>query len=154
MKPPVVTARMLIRKPVDEVFNAFIDPAVTTKFWFTKSTGKVEPGARLVWEWEMYGAQAEVAVKEVEPNKRILVEWDDPPCPVEWIFEARGPDATLVRVSNFGFSGTDDEVVAKAIDSMGGFTSLMADSKSYLEHGIRLNLVRDHNPDAHVNAAG
>jgi len=27
---------MLIRKPLDEVFEAFVDPTITTKFWFTK----------------------------------------------------------------------------------------------------------------------
>ncbi len=153
MKPPIVSARMLIRKPVEMVFDALIDPSITTKFWFTKSTGKIEPGAELVWEWEMYGVSTRVVVTDVEPNKRILIEWDDPLCPVEWIFESRGPDKTLVYVSNSGFSGTDDEVVAKAIDSMGGFTSLLADLKAYLEHGVRLHLVRDHNPDAHVDAA-
>ncbi len=36
-KEPVVKAEMLIRKPVTEVFEAFIDPTITTNFWFTKS---------------------------------------------------------------------------------------------------------------------
>ncbi len=27
--------QMLIRKPVEQVFDAFVDPATTTKFWFT-----------------------------------------------------------------------------------------------------------------------
>ena len=29
-------AEMLIRKPVAEVFEAFINPDITSKFWFTK----------------------------------------------------------------------------------------------------------------------
>ena len=33
---------MLIRKPVAEVFEAFVDPDITTKFWFTKSSGRLE----------------------------------------------------------------------------------------------------------------
>jgi uncharacterized protein YndB with AHSA1/START domain len=33
-------AQMLIRKPVSEVFNAFIDPEKTKYFWFTKGSGK------------------------------------------------------------------------------------------------------------------
>ena len=33
---PVVKEEMLIRKPVHEVFEAFINPDITTKFWFTK----------------------------------------------------------------------------------------------------------------------
>jgi len=35
---PVAKAEMLIRKPVEEVFEAFIDPAITSKFWFTKGS--------------------------------------------------------------------------------------------------------------------
>ncbi len=27
--------QMLIRKPVEQVIEAFVDPATTTKFWFT-----------------------------------------------------------------------------------------------------------------------
>lgn len=74
MKPPVVHVQMLIRKPVSEVFNAFIDPSMTTKFWSTKSNRKVEPGAKLRWDWEMYGVSGNVDVKAVEPNRRILIE--------------------------------------------------------------------------------
>ena len=146
---PIVKAQLLIRRPVSEVFEAFVDPAITTKFWFTKSSGKVEPGKVLTWEWEMYGASAEVRVKAVEKNARIQIEWDDPPCPVEWHFTSRPDDTTLVIISNWGFSGSGDEMVAKAIDSMGGFTSLLAGLKAFLEHGIELNLVADHHPDAH-----
>ena len=37
------TAR-LIRKPVEQVFEAFVDPDTTTKFWFSKSSGRLEEG--------------------------------------------------------------------------------------------------------------
>ena len=33
--------QMLIRRSAHEVFDAFVDPAVTTKFWFTRSDGRV-----------------------------------------------------------------------------------------------------------------
>jgi uncharacterized protein YndB with AHSA1/START domain len=39
---PVAKAEMLIRKPSAEVFEAFVNPEVTTKFWFTKSSGRLE----------------------------------------------------------------------------------------------------------------
>lgn len=151
---PIVRAQLLIRKPVSEVFEAIVDPEITTRFWFTKSSGKLEPGKTVRWEWEMYGATADVNVREVEQDKRILIVWDDPPCPVEWTFEARSGDTTLVVVTNRGFTGTGDEKVAKAIDSMGGFTSMLAGLKALLEHGIELNLVADHHPDAHIKKAG
>ena len=145
-RPPVVRAQMLIRRPAAAVFEAFVDPAVTSRFWFTRGSGRLEPGATVTWHWDMYGASAQVAVKAVEPNRRILVEW---PSPVEWVFASRG-DATLVVITASGFAGTDDEQVAAALDSMGGFSFLLAGCKAYLEHGVELNLVRDHHPDAHV----
>ena len=62
----VVTTQMLIRRPVADVFEAFVNPAITTKFWFTKSSGPLETGKTIRWDWEMYGVSAEVTVKAVE----------------------------------------------------------------------------------------
>lgn len=148
MNPPVVKQQMLIRKPIAAVFNAFIDPALTTKFWFTKSSGKVEAGKQLHWEWEMYGISVDVIVKTVKVPQLILIEWDNPPMPVEWQFTPYLSNATLVQISTSGFRGTDDETVSQALDSMGGFSFLLAAAKAFLEHDVRLNLVADHHPEA------
>lgn len=150
IKPPIAKAHMLIRRPVREVFEAFIDPAVTTRFWFTKSSGPLQIGKEVRWDWEMYGVSTQVRVREIEQDKRILIDWDDPACPVEWVFDPRGDQETFVTITNWGFHGSDDEVVAKAIDSMGGFTFVLAGLKALLEHNVRLNLVADHMPDALV----
>ena len=144
---PIARAEMLIRKPVTAVFEAFVDPAITSRFWFTRGSDKLEQGSVVTWHWDMYGVSAEVAVRSVERDRRILIEW---PTPVEWVFTPRGDNTTFVRVTASGFTGTDDEKVAQALDSMGGFSQLLAGCKAFLEHGIELNLVRDHNPDAHV----
>lgn len=144
-----VTTQMLIRKPAEAVFEAFVDPAITTRFWFTRSTGKLEAGRHVRWDWEMYGASANVHVKSMEPPHRILIEWDDPPLPVEWRFEPRPDGTTLVTISNWGFQGSDEAVIRRALDSMGGFAFVLAGLKALLEHNIALNLVADHYPDAH-----
>lgn len=143
---PIAKVHMLIRRPVRDVFAAFVDPAVTTKFWFTKSSGRLTPGATVRWDWEMYGVGTTVRVKAIEENTRILIEWDDPPRPVEWQFTPRPDDTTFVSISNWGFTGTDDEKVAQALDSMGGFSFVLAGCKALLEHGVVLNLVADHSP--------
>jgi uncharacterized protein YndB with AHSA1/START domain len=123
---------------------------VATRFWFTKSGGRLEAGKDVRWDWEMYGASALVSVKLVDPNARIIVEWGDPPRTVEWLFAPRADDTTVVSISERGFRGDDDEVVAQAIDSMGGFTMVLAGLKALLEHDVVLNLVADHHPDAHT----
>jgi uncharacterized protein YndB with AHSA1/START domain len=148
-KPPVVKVQLLIRKPAAEVFEAFVNPTVTTRFWFSKSSGQLAPGKTVRWEWQIYGAAADVHVITIEPDKRIVIEWGDPPRPVEWLFDARPNGTTLVSISEHGFRGTDDQIVAQAIDSTGGFTSVLAGLKAWLEHGIALNLVADHRPDVH-----
>ena len=152
IQAPVAKVQMLIRRPVAEVFNAFIDPSLTSRFWFSKSSGRLEAGTQVRWDWEMYGAFTRVDVKAIQPNQRILIEWNGPdnPTSVEWTFEPRGKDRTFVTVKNWGFHGTADAVVAQAIDSMGGFSLVLAGLKAFLEHRIELNLVADHAPDALV----
>jgi uncharacterized protein YndB with AHSA1/START domain len=147
---PVVKAEMLIRKSVEEVYEAFINPEITTKFWFTKSSGRLEEGKTIRWDWEMYGVGDELVVKELEQNKLIRIEWTDG-TQVEWIFTPRGVNQTFVSITNYGFSGSGDEMVAKAIDSMGGYTMVLSGLKAYLEHNIQLNLVADKAPDANIN---
>lgn len=141
---------MLVRRPPGEVFDAFIDPTITTRFWFTKSSGKLEPGAKVTWEWEMYGVSADVHVKAIERPSRILIEWGKPSTTVEWLFTSLGAEATLVQISNTGFRGTDEEVVGMALDCMGGFSLVLAALKAWLEHGIALDVVADRDPEAHV----
>ena len=156
MQAPVAKAQMVIRRPVAEVFEAFVDPAVTTRFWFSRSTGKLAAGQTVRWDWEMYGVSTSVDVKAIERNRRILIEWDGPdnPTSVEWKFEAVSKDRTLVVIRNWGFHGDTDKIVADAIDSTGGFSFVLAGLKAFAEHHIELNLVRDHQPAAHVEAAG
>jgi uncharacterized protein YndB with AHSA1/START domain len=151
--PPVATAGMLIRRPVEEVFEAFVDPAVTARFWFTDGSGRLEPGARVRWTWAMYGVATEVVAKAVEPGRRLLIDWDvdSDPTEVEWRFEARGAH-TWVTVENRGFPGAPDEQVAKALDSAGGFALVLAGAKIWLEHWIEPGFVVDRHPDA--RAAG
>ncbi|PWA09768.1 polyketide cyclase [Pueribacillus theae] len=149
MSVPVVKTEMLIRKPVEEVFEAFIDPAITTRFWFTKSSGRLEEGRHVRWDWEMYGVSDDVYVKEIEQNKRILIESSDSTT-VEWIFTPRTDTETFVTITPSGFTGNGDNIVNQAIDSMGGYTMVLCGLKALLEHNISLNLVADKAPDAHV----
>jgi len=150
-KKPVAKTEMLIRKPVADVFSAFIDPAVTTNFWFTKSSGRLEVGHEIMWHWEMYGASTSVLVKAIEPNKRILIEWDgySGRTVIEWKFSARADATTYVVITESGWTGNGDELIKYVSESTQGFTWTLAGLKAFLEHGIKLNLVADKNPDAH-----
>lgn len=145
----IVNVGMLIRKPTEEVFEAFIDPEITTKFWFTKSNGKLEEGKQIRWDWEMYGVSAELDVKEIELNKRILIQFDDDTT-VQWLFTPKESEGTFVEITNYGFKGNPAEIVNQVVDSTGGYTIVLCGLKALLEHNIVLNLVADKFPDANV----
>ena len=139
---------MLIRRPIREVFGAFVNPAITTQFWFTKSSGALVAGQSVEWEWEMYGVSAPVTVLAVEPNRRILIEWpgEKGRTTVEWSFVSYGDDATFVTIAERGFEGAADELVRQVAGSTEGFTLVLAGAKALLEFGIKLNLVGDRFP--------
>jgi len=142
---PIAKAEMLIRRPTAEVFEAFIDPEITSRFWFTKSSGRLEAGKHVTWTWEMYDHSVEVDVKEVEVGKRILIEWGNrgSMTTVEWVFTPYETDKTFVSITNSGFSGDGDKVVSDALDSKGGFTWVLAGLKALLERKIELNAIAD-----------
>ena len=70
-----VETAMLIRRPAAEVYAAFVDPAVTTKFWFTDSSGRLEKGREIEWTWRMYNATGTVIVTDLVAGQKIAIEW-------------------------------------------------------------------------------
>lgn len=145
---PITKTAMLIRKPVAEVFEAFVNPDLTTKFWFTKSSGRLEAGKQVQWDWEMYSISVPVTAKTIEPNKRIVIEWPgySGPTTVEWKFAPQPEGTTFVSITEIGFTGNGDELVKQVTDSTQGFTLVLAGLKALLEYDVRLNLVADRFP--------
>ena len=137
---------MLIRQPVDMVFEAFIDPDITKNFWFTHSTGKLAAGKTVTWTWEMYQVSTKVVVEKLVRNEKIIIEWDEPPTIVEFDFKALSSNTTYVVVKNHGFLQTGEELIDVIKDATGGFTTVLDGLKAYLEHGINLNLIADKFP--------
>jgi uncharacterized protein YndB with AHSA1/START domain len=140
---------MLIRRPAAEVFEAFVDPAITSRFWFSRGSDRLEVGREVHWDWEMYEVSVPVIPKVVEPNHRIVIEWPgySGQTTVEWRFDDRGDGTTFVEIRETGFVLEGDALVKEVADSTQGFTIVLAGLKAYLEHGIRLNLVEDRYPD-------
>jgi uncharacterized protein YndB with AHSA1/START domain len=146
---PVAETGMLIRRPAAEVFEAFVNPEITTKFWFTKGSGRLEVGKPVQWDWEMYDLSIHVTAKAIEPNKRLAIKWPgySGPTTVEWTFAPQEDGTTFVRVTEAGFTGGGDELVKYVADSTEGFTLVLAGLKALLEHNVRLNLIADRFPN-------
>ncbi|MEP3211474.1 MAG: SRPBCC family protein [Maribacter sp.] len=138
---------MLIRKPIAKVFDAFIHPEITTKFWFTKSSGKLEEGKTIDWTWEMFDHTASIYVISIIPNEKIIIQWgSDKEAIAEWIFKSMGANKTFITITNTGLRGTTNEIMAQIRDATGGFSWVLAGAKAYLEHDLELNLIADRYP--------
>jgi len=145
-KTKCAEAKMLIRKPVEEVFEAFMNPAIAKNFWFTKSSGRLEVDKEITWTWEMYNVSTTVIAREILRDQKILFEWDNPPRTVEFNFKELDDESTYVTVSECGFEKKGDELMAAIKDSTGGFTTVLDGLKAFLEFGINLNLIADKFP--------
>lgn len=152
---PVVTSGMLIRKPAGEVFEAMVNPDITSEFWFTRGSGRVEAGKTIEWEWGQFGVKDTVDIVEVIPDRFISLNWQpgELTTTVEIHFEPISDTSTFVRIIEKGFwnsSPSEDDALDDKINLMlgqtGGWTLVLASMKAWLEQKLDLNLIADHNP--------
>lgn len=144
-------SQMLIRRPVGEVFEALVNPEITTKFWFTESSGRLEPGETVEWTWGQFGVRGSVSVKELKQNRLIKFEWpsgeDGSARTVEITFEPKSEKVTFMNVVESGFNQEDKQLVKKIADQTEGWALVLSALKAWLEYDINLNLISDHKPD-------
>lgn len=148
METAVAKTEMLIRQPLDKVFAAFADPDIITQFWFTHASAPLAQGTTVRWEWAMFGVGADVLVRTLEPNQRIVIEWPGRGTTntVEWLFTVKPGAGTVVSIRESGFDANASDLVAQVADATGGFSLVLAGAKAYLEHHIALNLIADRFP--------
>jgi len=134
-----------IRRPVKEVFEAFLNPEVTTKFWYTHSTGNLEVGRTIEWKWEMYNLVIPVTIIEIIENQKIRIEWGEGinKSTVVWEFKSVNDNLTFLTILNYNFHGNGDELLNQIKDSTKGFTFVLSGLKAWLEHKIQLRLIDD-----------
>ncbi|MFN3020687.1 SRPBCC domain-containing protein [Chryseobacterium sp. TY3] len=144
-EPIFVQCQMLIRKPIGKVFEAFLNPDVTSKFWFTKSSGRLEEGTTTTWTWEMYNVSTEVQTLWIIPNEKIETLWGNPATNVDYIFQEM-KNGTLVNIKSYGYPQTGDDLAKVVNDNTGGFTMVLDGCKAWSEYGIKLNLIEDKFP--------
>lgn len=140
--PLAASVELLIRCAPSSAYEAFVRPAVLTRFWLSKASGPLTPSCDVRWEFMVPGATAQLRVESLVPDERIQISWDDG-TRVEWTFRKHDLDGTVVSVRQWGFQGSHDAVVAQALDATAGFTLVLAELKVLLEQGIAANLVRD-----------
>lgn len=142
-------ARIRIRRSPSEVFTAFADADAMSKFWFTRRDAGLKEGESVAW-FIGSGEDApsfDVHVKELSHPDKIVIEWADfegDTSQVVWSIEETEEGDTILTIEESGFSGSREAVLARALDSTGGFNQVVVAAKALVEHGIELNVVADH----------
>jgi uncharacterized protein YndB with AHSA1/START domain len=134
------TAAMLIRKPVRDVFDAFVNPRSLEKFWLKRASGPLARDATVEWEFMVEGARETVTVTEFVLNQIIAFRWSGG-IAVTLRFEQHDTNSTRLSVSATGFTGAD--APSLAVNATEGFTIVACDLKTLLETGKSGNMVRD-----------
>lgn len=134
------TVRARVARPVEEVFEAVVDPARLTSYFTKTASGALAPGAHVTWTWE--GGQSEsLDVDEFELHRRIVFRWRAYRVPeitrVEIAFEPDGNARTLVRVTESGWQ-PDQEGLDSAFEHCAGWQHMLLSLRARLVFGIDL----------------
>ena len=124
-----------IQKPVEEVFEAIVNPKEMSNYFISEGTGKLETGEQIHWRFPEFDDNYPVSVIEVLPNEKIKFSWD--PNSVVNIELAEHKTGTIVKVTEEGRQN-NEEGIKWAIGQTEGWANFLACMKAWLEHGIHL----------------
>lgn len=136
-----------IGKPSIDVFEAFVDPAEISNFWFSSSSARWERGKTIILRYDEYDAQLDIEVLEMDLNKKIVFKWDanGEGHIVTITLNELEKSSTRVEVNEEGFHENDDDFISQLIDNKEGWVYMLTCLKAYLEFGLtnlRVGLVK------------
>jgi uncharacterized protein YndB with AHSA1/START domain len=136
-----------IARPVDEVFEAVVDPDRLSQYFTTGGAkGRLEPGATVTWDFADFPGAFPVQVVEVEQSRRVVLRWDAADgttvagtgqTTVTMTFEPLDDGRTLVTIAEEGWEPTEGGTEA-AFGNCEGWTNALCCLKAWSEHGITL----------------
>ncbi|MNO75791.1 hypothetical protein D3C76_668530 [compost metagenome] len=133
-----VITKFKIAKPVNEVFEAIIEPEKMSNYWFSSGTGRMEQGKTISWRYEEYNAEVDIHVLKVVNNQTIIYSWgeSDQETLVTIALTELEPACTVIEVNESGWKETDPDIVSKMIGQKEGWVYVLTCLKAYLEHGV------------------
>lgn len=137
-----------ISKPVDEVFEAIVNPQQLSRYFTTGGAkGRLETGSTVMWNFHDFPGECPVEVVKVEKDKQIVLQWDanedkdhtstSYKTIVTMNFESIDGNRTLVSIAEEGWKETPKGLNA-SYGNCHGWTQMLCSLKAYLEHGINL----------------
>ncbi len=134
-------ATLQITKPAREVFEAIVDPGHMTNYFISKSSGRMEAGAHLMWEFPEFDDAYPLRVDAAEQDALIRFYWDvdEVECKVEIALSPGStPNSTVVRVSEKGKFPDTESALKFMKSNTEGWANFLACLKAWTEYGINL----------------
>ena len=144
----VARAQSIVRARPTKVFDAFVNPDQMKQFWFHRTDTGLKEGESVTWyigdAQDAYGFT--VHVLELKSNSLIHIRWGDENgwTEVRWTLEETPEGDTKLTIEESGFSGSEGQIIERALDSTGGFNQVIVAAKALVEHGVAINIVSDH----------
>jgi len=135
-----INASIKIQKPAHEVFEAIVDPSKMSNYFISKSTGRMEEGKTLTWQFPEFDMKFPVKIGPIEKDQRISYSWKDIEDGRETTVEIdlkQMNDGTLVTISEKE-RDNDEKGIGWLKGNTQGWANFLACLKAYLEYGINL----------------
>jgi uncharacterized protein YndB with AHSA1/START domain len=137
----VVDTAVRIEKPVQQVFQAVVDPQHLNKYFVTKSSAPLKLGETVLWEFSSLEKPLPVTVTEFVLNQKIQFKWEASGVSYQTVvditFEDLKEKGTMMRIKEQGWE-TDQVGYNSSQDHGQGWMHMVCCLKSYLVYGIDL----------------
>jgi len=135
-----IKAALKMQRPVSQVFEAIVDPSKMSNYFIAKSSGRMEEGKTVTWQFPEFDMEFPVKILKVVKNELIKYSWEDPEgnaTTVEMTLKTMGNDETFVSIIEC--CRENNEAGIKWLQSnTEGWANFLACLKAYLEYGINL----------------
>jgi len=134
-----IKAALQISKPVNEVFEAIVDPTKMSNYFISKGSGRMEEDKEITWQFPEFDMDFPVRISKIERNKFISFHWDMDGIEllVEMTLVPRDSNSTVVTIKEKG-RNNDEAGIKWLKGNTEGWANFLACLKAYLEYGINL----------------
>jgi uncharacterized protein YndB with AHSA1/START domain len=134
-----IKTALQILKPANEVFEAIVDPVKMSNYFISKSSGRMEEGRKIMWQFPEFDAEFPVRVGNIEKDKYISFYWDVDTIEllVEITLASRDINSTIVTITEKE-RNIDEAGIKWLRGNTEGWANFLACLKAYLEYGINL----------------
>ncbi|MDM5338178.1 SRPBCC family protein [Fictibacillus enclensis] len=132
--------KMKILKPVNEVFEAFVDPSKIGNFWFSSRSQRWDQGKTITLRYDEYDAQGDMKITEIELNKKIVFHWgtNGEGHRVMITLNELDNSESIIEITEEGFNENDENIISQMLDNKEGWVYMLTCLKGYLEYGVNL----------------